>query len=149
VNLDTRASMGQEEPLLRLSGTLSLFGFPPAEASLKVVPRSLAWRGALASAYVGGGLLLAPILGMVPPHAPWAAGVLVCGGFFGVRKWRERFTLLSLHGICPKCGGGVSILSRVPLKSGISVPCEGCHHDSRLVVTTPFPSDSSGEGGAA
>ena len=149
MNLDTRASMGRGGPILQLSGTLSLFGFPPVEASLKVVPRSVAWRGALASAYVGGGLLLAPILGMVPPHAPWAVGVLVCGGFLGVRKWRERFTLLSLDGACPKCGGKVSIPSRVPLKSGISVPCEGCHHDSRLLVTIPAPSDSSGEGGTA
>jgi hypothetical protein len=149
VNLDTRESMGQDGPLLQLSGTLLLFGFPPAEASLKVVPRSLAWRGALASAYVGGGLLLAPVLGMVPPHAPWAAGVLVCGGFLGVRKWRERFTLVCLDGICPKCAGGVSIPSHVPLKSGISVPCEGCHHDSRLLVTMPLPSNSSGEGGIA
>jgi hypothetical protein len=149
VGVNTKGRMGQPEALLKLSGTLSLFGFPPAEASLEVLPRSLAWRGARASIFLGGGLLLAPILGMLPPHVPWVAGALACGGFLGVRKWRERFTLITLRGDCPRCGGRVSTPSGIPLRSSISVPCEACHHDSQLSVTLPSPSDPSREEGGS
>jgi len=123
--------------ILELSGTLSLFGFPARGAVLQVLPRSTAWRGTRASAFFGGGLLMAPILGVLPPHAPWVAGALGLGGFFGIRKWRERFTLMSFHGECPKCGGALGLRKGIPLRAELSVPCEGCHHDSRLSVALP------------
>lgn len=123
--------------LLQLSGTLNLFGFPAEEAILDVVPRSLAWRGRWAAAFLTIGFILAPILGAVPPHAPWALGALAFGGFFGLRKWKERFTLLALWGLCPKCGGTMKVKKGTPLRANLSVPCDGCHHDARLEVSFP------------
>jgi len=127
---------------LQLSGTLNLFGFPAEAAILDVVPRSLAWRGRRSAAFLAIGLILAPILGVVPPHAPWALGALAFGGFFGLRKWKERFTLFALRGLCPKCGGTMKVKKGTPLRTNLSVPCDGCHHDARLEVSFP---DGSGE----
>ena len=126
-----------------MEGTISLFGFPSTSARIEVLPRSTAWRGLRASAFLGGGLLLAPAVGLVPPHVPWAVAVLGIGGFLGLRKWKERFTILSFQGVCPKCGGALSLNSGTPLRAVMTVPCDGCNHESRL--TTPMPRKGPGE----
>jgi len=69
-----------------MEGTISLFGFPSTSARIEALPRSTAWRGLRASAFFGGGLLLAPAVGLVPPHAPWVVAVLGIGGFLGLRN---------------------------------------------------------------
>ena len=130
-------SMNETTPVLELSGTLNLFGFPPQHAAVGVLPRSRGWRTLRAAGFLGGGLLLAPLVGVVPPHAPWVAGALGFGGFLGIRKWRERFTLVSLEGSCPRCGEVVGIRAGTPLRPTLSVPCDKCHHDSRLRVDLP------------
>jgi len=120
-----------------LSGTVSLFGFASTSAELGVLPRSTAWRRLRGGAFFAGGLAAAPVVGMVPPHAPWAIGALAIGGVLGLRKLRERFTLISLHGSCPKCGGALSLSPGTPVRQEMAVPCEGCHHDSRLSIALP------------
>lgn len=122
---------------LELSGAMTLFGFPPEKAVVHVLPRSRAWRGARAVGFISGGILLAPLVGVVPPHAPWVAGALGFGFFFGIRKWRERFTLLALHARCPKCGRPLRLKGGTPLRATHSVPCDGCHYDSQLTVRVP------------
>ncbi len=122
---------------VRGTGTLSLFGFSSTEAALELLPRSRSWRAIRATGFIGGGLVLAPAVGLFPPHAPWATGALVLGSFLGLRKWRERFTILSLQGYCPKCGGPMAIREGTPFREALSVPCEGCNHESRLVVSLP------------
>lgn len=118
-----------------MTGTLSLFGFPSTPARLDVRPRSTAWRAVRAGAFFAGGILLAPLAGLVPPHAPWALGILGIGGFLGLRKWRERFTILSFQGACPKCGKALDIPPGTPLRPVMTVSCPGCHHDSRLTAS--------------
>jgi hypothetical protein len=130
-----------EESGLTLQGTVSLFGFSNTEAKIEVIPRSNSWRRLRGGAFFVGGLALAPAVGMVPPHAPWALGALAVGMALGVRKWKEYFTLASFHGICPKCGGGLRLTPGVPAKNEMSVPCEGCHHDSRLSIPLPPPGE--------
>lgn len=121
-------------PPAHARGSITLFGFPTTEAELEVLPRSFPWRASRAFGYLGGAALLSPAVGVIPPHAPWVVAVLGIGGWLGVRKWRERFTLLSFRGPCPKCGGVLSIPSGTPLKATMSLPCEGCLHDSRLTT---------------
>ena len=115
-------------------GTLSIFGYPNTTATLEVIPRSIRWRAFRAFLYAGGGLVLAPALGLIPPHAPWALAALAVGGFMAVRRWRERFTLESLQGRCPKCGGSLRLQGRVPLRPVMTVPCSSCNHESRLTT---------------
>jgi hypothetical protein len=122
---------------LELHGTLALFGFPPERAVVHVIPRNPAWRGVRALGFIGGGILLAPLVGVIPPHAPWIAGALGFGFFFGIRKWRERYTLETLEACCPKCGQPMALRRGTPLRPTHSVPCDGCHHDSQLTVRLP------------
>jgi len=117
-----------------MEGTISLFGFPSTPAHLDVRSRSKSWRVSWCSVFMGGGVLLAPVVGLVPPHAPWMMGALGIGGFLGLRKWRERFTVLAFQGFCPKCGGPLSLPSGTPLRPVMTLPCSGCNHDSRLMV---------------
>lgn len=132
-----------------LSGRLTLFGFPSTDAVVRVVPRSRSWRGIRAATFLGGGLLLAPVVGMVPPHAPWVAGVLGVGIFLGLRKWREHFTVASIQGRCPKCGETLQVRSGTPMRDTLSITCDACHHDSQLQVDLPADASSSGDSGAA
>ena len=128
-----------------MEGTVSLFGFPNTLAQLEVLSRSTAWRALRASAFFGGGLLVAPAVGLVPPHAPWVVVALGIGGIMGLRKWKERFTILSFHGACPKCGGALSLASGIPLRPVMTVPCHGCNHDSRLITPiTESPIEAGG-----
>jgi len=129
--------MDESTAPLELRGTLNLFGFPPGQACVGVLARSRRWRALRASAFFGGGLILAPLVGVVPPHAPWVAGALGFGGFFGIRKWRERFTLVSFEGDCPRCGEPVRVRAGTPLRATLSVPCEKCHYDAHLTVELP------------
>jgi hypothetical protein len=122
---------------LRVPGSLSLFGFPSTQAELDLLPRSRGWRALRAAAFLGGGLAAAPIVGLFPPHAPWATAALAIGAFFGLRKWRERFTILALRGLCPKCGAALTVRGGTPLKAILSVPCDGCNHESRLRASVP------------
>jgi len=123
---------------------LNLFGFPPTEAVVQAIPRSRSWRSVRASVFFGGGLLLAPVVGLVPPHAPWVAGVLGFGIFFGLRKWREHFTVESLQARCPKCGEPVGVKAGTPMRNALSVSCDACHHDSQLSVQIPSNPDPPG-----
>jgi len=120
-----------------LKGTVSLFGFPSTEAVLQVQPRSRGWRWTRAGLFLGGGLLAAPVVGLVPPHAPWVVGVLGLAGFLGVRRFKEKFTVLSFHGTCPRCGEALALKAGVPLKSAMAVPCGACGHDPRLEPDLP------------
>lgn len=129
--------MNEPDSVWRLAGTLNLFGFPPRHAALEVLPRSRGWRVLRASGFFGAGLVLAPVVGVVPPHAPWVAAALGIGGFLGIRKWRERFTLVSFQGNCPRCGEAVRIRAGIPVRPVLSVPCEACHFDTRLEVALP------------
>jgi hypothetical protein len=121
-----------------VAGTIFLFGFPETQAELEVLPRSTGWRLFRGTVFLAGGLILAPVVGLIPPHAPWVVAALGIGGIMGFRKWREHFTLLSFRGTCPKCGGDLSLRHGTPLRPVMTVPCPGCNHDSRL--TSQFSS---------
>jgi hypothetical protein len=136
-NPESTSSDSDGEAPVEIPATLALFGYPDSTAKVNAISRSTAWRAIRASAFLGGGLLLAIILGMVPPHAPWVAMALGAGFYFGHRKWRERWTIVWFEGLCPKCGGQLRIPDGTPLRPVLSVPCDQCHHDSRLTVEMP------------
>jgi len=116
---------------------LTLFGFPATPARVFLRPRSRSWRlwGALRSQ--GVGLILAPAVGLVPPHAPWALGALGVGFLLARRRWRHFATVEKVIGQCPKCGTTVSPRPAM-MRQPHPVPCEGCHHELTLV----FPEES-------
>jgi hypothetical protein len=113
-------------------GSMILFGFPSTGVEGEVIPRSRNWRGLRLFGFLAGGLVLAPLVGLIPPHAPWAVGALGVGLFFGIRKWRERLTLVSFQGGCPKCGAEIRLKPGSAVRNGMSITCDQCHHDSVL-----------------
>jgi len=131
--MDQRRKGLEKSPLV-LSGAVALFGYPGTRGEMDVLPRSLGWRRLRAAGFFLGGLALAPAVGMVPPHVPWALGALGLGGYLGYRKWREAFTVLMFRGVCPKCGGPLSIAKGTPVREVMSLPCSGCRHDSSMTV---------------
>jgi len=152
----TNEESSASEPILKpfppsgprrpVEGLLSLFGFPSTPASLELLPRSTGWRASRAAALAGAGLLTAVAVGLIPPHAPWVVAALGTGGVLGWRKWRERFTILSFEGNCPKCGEALNVAPGTPLRPIMSVPCEGCHHDPRLTTTPSAEDAGTGDG---
>lgn len=111
-----------------------VFGFEPTEVALDVLPRSPAWRGIRAGAFAGGGVALAPVLGLIPPHVAWILASIVTGGFLGWRKWAERFTLVEVTGRCPKCEGELELDATTRLRAASTMGCPECRHDVQIVV---------------
>ena len=115
------------------SAVVTLFGFPPAEVVVSVLPRSHAWRVGGAFRRVALFTLLAPVVAIVPPHAPWAIGALAGGVVLARRRLKERYTLVSMTGSCPKCGEALAVKS-TRLREPHPVTCEACHHVGSLQV---------------
>ena len=116
---------------LTIEGEAILFGFPSTKAILTVQPRPKSWRASGAAARMGVGVLMAGIMAIVPPHAPWIMGWLVIGAIMARRRWTERYTLQGVTAKCPKCEADLS-LSPSRLRRPHPVSCEACHFESRL-----------------
>ena len=116
---------------LVVDGEVTLFGFPSSQAVVTILPRPRSWRitGALRTMAIF--LAIAPLVALVPPHAPWPIGALAVGVILARRRLSETFTLQALQGVCPKCATTLSVKpSRLLVPH--PMPCEGCHHVSSL-----------------
>lgn len=118
---------------VEVPGTLVLFGFDPEPVRVRLRPRSRRWRLLGAGRTVAVALVLTPVAGLVPPHAPWILGVLGVGGFLAKRRLDEHFTVVGIAGACPKCGATLSV-AEGRLRSPHPVPCEQCHHEGSVKV---------------
>lgn len=77
---------------------------------------------------MGIALLIAPVVAVIPPHAPWILGALTGGGILARRRWIERFTVLDVEGTCPRCGAPVKV-AKGRLRKPHPAACEACHFD--------------------
>lgn len=114
------------------TGRLHLFGHEATPATVRLLLRSRRWRTLRALRVAGAGLLVAPLLTLVPPHAPWALGAVVGTLFLARRRLGETHTLVDLRGPCPHCGEGVTIHAPTRLRWPHPVACEACHHEVTL-----------------
>jgi hypothetical protein len=119
---------------LEVAARLVLFGFPPDEVTVRIKPRSKQWRVRGAVQIMGVFLVLAPVVAILPPHAPWPIGALVVGSILARRRFSEDCTLVSLEGAeCPKCGTAMTS-KQTRLRAPHAINCEACHHQSTLKV---------------
>ncbi|MDZ7779639.1 MAG: hypothetical protein U5R14_06830 [Gemmatimonadota bacterium] len=114
-----------------IHGRAVLFGYEPVAVVAEIEPRPRSWRLSGAARSLGIGVLLAPIVAVVPPHAPWAIGALAVGAVLGRRRWIETHTLMAVEGACPKCGGPLTVKPQ-RLRRPHPLECEACHHTSAL-----------------
>ena len=125
-----------------------VFGHEATPVQLVLTPRSTGWRAGRAARWIVGGLVLAPVVGVLPPHAPWAAGAGVGGLVLGLRKWGERFTLQEIEGACPRCAATLALTGTPPLRSPHPIPCDACGNPVSLRIA-PTVLEGAAGGGAA
>jgi hypothetical protein len=111
---------------------VTLFGFDPTPARVRLQPHSRAWRLRGVIPIVGLTILGLP-LGAIPPHAPWVLAVVGTGTFMARRRWKWHYTILRLEGICPRCEAELSIRPG-RLKRPHTVTCDACGHDTHLEI---------------
>ncbi len=113
---------------------ITLFGFDVAPADARIEARSMAWRARRASIALAAGLVVAPAVGLIPPHAPWALGALGMGLLVAWRRWSEKHTLHFLEGACPRCQEDISISRPVSLRHPHAISCPACQYELALSV---------------
>ena len=113
---------------LRFSGT------DPAPGYARIAERSQRWRttGALRQLALWWGLMLLVV--WIPPHLPWALIALAVGTIRAYGRYSEQRTLVSLRGICPKCGNEQEFTGGVPLKNAHTVTCAACRWELKVDV---------------
>lgn len=129
--------MASSLPTMTVSAEARVFGHDPTSATLHVIPRSTRWRLVRASRWFVGGAVLAPLVAVLPPHAPWAVGAAAAGLVVGMRRWKERHTLIDLEGRCPRCDGPLEHEGRTLLRTPHSVTCLGCSNPVALHPDLP------------
>ncbi len=112
---------------------MEAFGFPTQPASIEAVARAASWRASRALLAAAVALGVAPIVALVPPHFPWLIGAVVTGGVLARRRLTERYTVLSMTAVCPRCGAPVTT-GPGRLTAERTVSCGSCNQDSVLTV---------------
>ena len=113
---------------------ITLFGFDLVHTTARIEARSVGWRARRTALALAAGLIAAPAVALVPPHAPWAVGALGIGFLMARRRWAEEHTLHSLEGTCPRCGEGISISRPVRLRHPHAISCPSCHYELAMSV---------------
>lgn len=121
------------------TGRVSLFGHEPTTAQVTLVARTSRWRMTRAFLSAGTGFALAPLVGLVPPHIPWALGAVGVGLFLARRRIREHHTLTSVEALCPRCGAELSLAKPAALRTPHILSCDGCHYEPVLRVEPDPP----------
>lgn len=116
---------------------LEVFGAPPQAAEVLLIVRSQSWRVTRGLLALGIGVGLTPVVAMLPPHLPWALASLIGGILIGRNRFRERLTLQSVTGICPRCEHPVDQRPERRLREQESVICQNCGESLRLEVSVP------------
>ena len=114
-------------------GRLELFGVPtrPAVLELTARPRGRRMRRALAT--FGGALVLALLVALIPPHAPWLLGVLAVGAWRARAEWRGEYELHAFTGACPRCDAELKLDERY-VTPPLVVHCDTCHSQPMLTL---------------
>ncbi|MEK9500391.1 hypothetical protein [Gaopeijia maritima] len=129
--------MASHSDTVTLPAEARVFGHDATPAALEVIPRSTRWRTGRAARWFVGGAVLAPLVAILPPHAPWAVGAAAGGLAFGLRRLNERYTLIDLEGRCPRCGAALAHEGRTPLRVPHSVTCGSCSNAVALHPELP------------
>lgn len=108
------------------------FGHPPVEVSLSAFGRPAAWRVRGAVVRLVATLILAPLVAIIPPHAPWVVAVLITGLILTRRRLTEKLTVTHFEGTCPKCGNPLTLAAGTRLLNPHALTCESCHHGLSL-----------------
>lgn len=113
---------------------ITLFGFDDVPTEARIEAQSVGWRARRTLLALAVGLIVAPAVFLVPPHAPWALGVLGIGLLTAVRRWAEKHTLHFMEGACPRCREDISISRPIRLHHPHVISCTSCQYESAITV---------------
>lgn len=113
---------------------ITLFGFDAVDATARIEARTTGWRARRASMALAAGLFMAPLLAVVPPHAPWVVIAVVVGLLTARRRWAEAHTLHFLEGACPRCETGISLNRPARLGRPHLISCPSCQYELTVSV---------------
>ena len=113
---------------------ITLFGFDLVRTTARVEARSVGWRARRTALALAAGLIVAPAVALVPPHAPWAIGALGISLLVARQRWAEEYTLYSFAGVCPRCEERVSLSRPVRLRRPHQISCPSCHYELAISV---------------
>ena len=116
------------------TGEITLFGHTSTRATVTLIERSRGWRLTRSLGVFTLCLLVAPLVALIPPHAPWAVVVLVTGGTLARRRWLEHHALQCLEGECPRCGAELALKLPTRLKNPHPIPCDHCLHEPLMIL---------------
>lgn len=126
--------MTEELKGIQVPARITLFGFDLVPATARIEPRSVGWRARRTALALVTGLIVAPAVALVPPHAPWVIAALGISLFMAQRRWSEAHTLHFLKGDCPRCGEDVSLSRPVRLRHPHAMSCPACQHELAISV---------------
>lgn len=81
----------------------------------------------------GASLVGAVVAGIIPPHVPWALGVLGLGAWRARAEWRGEYELHRFDGACPRCGNALELKEKY-VTPPLAVPCYSCHAQPQLTL---------------
>lgn len=116
-----------------IAGRLTLFGAAPTDGTLEVTPRPMSRRTMRAALTAGATLVGAVGAGIIPPHVPWALGVLGLGAWRTRAEWRGEYELHRFDGTCPRCGNALELKEKY-VTPPLAVPCYSCHAQPQLTL---------------
>jgi len=122
---------------VELPARVTLFGHDGVDATVEVIPRSTGWRLLRTARMLGAFLVIVPLVGVIPPHAPWIAGAVTIAAILARRRWTERFTIADFQAPCPRCDHDLKLRPGTRLRFPHPIPCDECGHEPIMTATPP------------
>jgi hypothetical protein len=124
-----------------MEARLSLFGFAATPVTLRVSPRTRSERVMRAILSMVAGILIAPFVFLIPPHAEWVMLSVATGMYWARKNWIAEYVVSSFEGVCPRCHAPVAIKSGTTLRFPHGVVCYACHQHPVLEAGGAPPLD--------
>lgn len=125
--------MKQANPAAPLA-QVTLRAYCPAPARVELVYLPLPGRLLRAALCVGVFWGIIPLLIWVPPHYPWVVAAFITGLYLAYRQWTGRYQVGAFAGLCPRCGGALSLGIDHTIDLPHTLTCFHCHFEPQLEV---------------
>jgi hypothetical protein len=111
---------------------MALVFHAPTVARVEVERRRASTRAAWALTVWFVSWATIPFLLWVPPHYPWVGAAFLAGLYIPYRIWTGRYTVVSFHGFCPRCGRPLHLRAGSRIDLPHTMTCFGCHFEPVL-----------------
>jgi len=123
---------------------MALVSHAPTVARVEVAYRHASTRATYAAAVWLLSWAMIPLLFWVPPHYPWICAAFLAGVYIPYRIWNARFTVVSFHGFCPRCGRRLHLRAGSRIDLPHTMTCFGCHFEPVLEASPELVGAPSG-----